>query len=431
MRSIFLFFISLIPALSNGQQTPPPPEPLEYNVDLPTGDQKQPVYFTKDMTINVGTTQIGFYGFFKADYLGQTRIAGTTADVRLSNVPLNTNLADKKMESLLDARTSRLGFKVEDSVHGVKMKGAVEGDFFTTIDGTAIVSNSRLFRLRLAYATAELPSHFFFLTGQYYTLPMHYPEIDMPTRVNIVYYPAGALNSRQPQFRLGYKQYFSENQLLQYEANAEFQGYNTTGFVTPKGGDTAQGAEQKWPLFTAKVSWLSEMFKWNIALSGTEAYAIINSQGTRLHTPVWGVTSTAAFYWKNLILWATGHHYLGLTGLSSGYLNQLALINHDTELKALKANGGTVALRYDFLKKQLWTDVMYGVEKGSEIRGSPLFSGSATKQIEDFRINLIGAFWKHWQVGLEYERTYVIAYDGTTGLDNMVHLAVWYIFGQP
>jgi hypothetical protein len=430
----YFFFLFLLPLAAHGQEagdeTPSPPL-LQYDVDLPTGDQPQPIYFTKDMTIRIGTTQIGFYGFFKADYLGQTRIAGTTADVRLNNVPLDTDRADKKTESLLDARASRLGFKVEDSVEGIKMKGAVDGDFFTTIDGTAIVSNSRLFRLRLAYAAAELPSHFFFLTGQYYTLPMHYPEIDMPTRVNITYYPAGAVNSRQPQFRVGYKQYFGERRLLQYEANAELQGYNTIGTVTPKEGDTAQGAEQKWPLFSAKISWLSDLFKWNIAFSGTEAYAITNNLGTRLHTPVWGITSTAALSWKNLILWASGHHYVGLTGLSSGYLHQLALINQNTELKGIKANGGSIALRYDFLEKSLWTDAMYGMEQGSEIPGSPLFTGTATKKIEDFRINLVGAFWKHWQIGLEYERTYITAYDGTTGLDNMVHLAVWYIFGQP
>lgn len=409
--------------------------PVQYNVDLPTGDQRQPIYFTKDMTFNIGTAQIGFYGFIKFDYLAQTRIAGSvgsgaTADVILNNVPLDSDSADKHMESLLDARSSRLGIKIEDNYKGIAMKGAVETDF-STPDGSAIQSNSRVLRIRLAYATAELPSHFFFLVGQYYALPMHYPEIDMPTRVNVLHYPAGVIDARQPQARVGYKQYFSDTSLLQYEANAELQGYNTTGTVTAKGGDTAQAAEQKWPLFNAKAAWLSKMFKIEAAFSGTQAYAITNAAGNRVHTPVWGVTGSGSFTWEDLILWGTIHHFVGLTGLSSNYLSQMTLIDSNTRLKAAKANGGSIALRYDFIKKALWTDIMYGFEYCYEIPGTTLFSGSALKRIDDFRANLVGAFWKHWQIGAEYERTYVEAFNGVSGYDNMYHLGVWYVFGQP
>lgn len=405
--------------------------PVQYNVDLPTGyDQRQPIYFTKDMTFNIGTTQIGFYGFIKFDYLGETRITGDTADILLNRVPLNTDKADRRTQSILDARSSRLGLKIEDSFKGIKMKGAVEGDF-STPDGNSIQSNSRVFRIRLAYATAELPSHFFFLVGQYYGILMHYPEIDMPTRVNVLHYPAGVVDCRQPQARLGYKQYFSDKSLLQYEVGAETQGYNTVGTVTPEGGDIAQACEQKWPLFNAKVSWLSDSLKLDVAGAGTRAYVITDSLGTRLHTPVWGVISNGSYTWKDLILWGTIHHWMGLTGLSSNYFNQVTLINHSTQLEAVRANGGAVALRYDFMTKKLWTDVMYGVEHCKQIEGSSQFSGTALKKIEDFRANLVGAFWKHWQIGIEYERTYVEAFNGTSGCDNMVHLGVWYVFGQP
>lgn len=403
----------------------------EYNVILPTGpDQPQPIYFTKDMTFSIGNSKIGFYGFIKLDVTSETRITGNTADVRLDFTPLNSDKSEKRSQTLVDARDSRLGLKIEDAVSGVLMKGAVEADFFTN-DGDVITSSSRHLRLRLAYAAAELPSHFFFLAGQYYTLPMHYPEIDMPTRINSIFYPPGCVNSRQPQIRWGYRQYFSERKLLQYEMNGEAQGYNTTGIFTEKGADTAQGSIQKYPLFNAKVTWISEMFKWNVVFSGTKAYVIANELGHRLDTPIWGVTSTAAFYWGNLVLWATGHHYVGLTGLSSNYFPQIALIDADTVLKAFNSNSWAVALRYDFIKKRLWTDVMYGLERGDQITGSSLFSGTALKRIEDFRANLVGAFWKHWQIGIEYERTYVKTFNHLSGLNNQVHLGIFYIWGQP
>jgi hypothetical protein len=109
----------------------------------------------------------------------------------------------------------------------------------------------------------------------------------------------------------------------------------------------------------------------------------------------------------------------------------MALINHGTELEAAKANGGAIALRYDFIKKSLWADIMYGVEHVNEIPESSFFTGTSLKKIEDFRVNLVGAFWKHWQIGLEYERVHVEAFNDTPGCDNMFHLGVWYIFGQP
>lgn len=405
--------------------------PLQYNIDLPTGDQRQAVYFTKDLTFKVGTTEIGFYGFFKGDLLSETRITGNTANVRPSLVPFNNDLPDKHTQTLFDARDSRIGIKIEDTFNSIKMKGAIEFDFFTT-DGDAIQNDSRHARIRVAYATAELPSHFFFLTGQYYTLAMHYPEIDMPTRVNLINFPAGVVNSRQPQYRVGYKQYFSPTRLLQFEFNGELQGYNTTGIVTAKGGDTAQGGIQKWPLFTAKIMWLSKMFKWSIAASRGEAYVITSSTlGTRLHTPVWGAISTASFTWQNLLLWGTVHHWVGLTGLTSNYLSQLTLINSNRTLRALKANGWCAALRYDFLPRVLWVDALYGTEYGDQINGSTTFSGASLRKLKDLRVNIIGAFWKHWQIGAEWERNWVEAFNGNPGRVDMVHIGVWYVFGQP
>lgn len=425
MKCLLLFLVCICSSSLTAQDSADD----QYNILLPTSTQRQPIYFTKDMTLEIGTTELGFYGFIKADFLSETRITGNTADVVLNTIPLNSDLADRKTQSLLDARSSRLGMKIEDKSGLNLMKGAIEGDFYTNT-GSAIVSNSRTFRLRLAYASAETPSHFFFLAGQYYGLAMHYPEIDMPTRVNILHYPAGVVDNRQPQFRLGYKQYFSSTRLLQYEWNAETQGYNTTGIVTPQGGDTAQASLQKWPLFNAKISWITPSIKWQICFSGTRAYAITNLSGNRVNTPVWGVLSSCSYTWNDLIVWGTLHHLVGLSGFTSGYLDQLTLVNQNTQLKALPVNGGALALRYDFIKNHLWTDLMYGVERGIEIPHS-IFTGTSYRRIEDFRVNLIGSFWKHWQIGLEYERTAVQAYNGLSGLDQMIHLAVWYIFGQP
>lgn len=403
-----------------------------YTLDKPYGEQPQEIYFTKDMTIKLGTTEIGFYGFFLADYMTETRITGDTADIRLSAVPLNTDHPDRHTQTLLDARSTRLGFKVEDQINGVKIKGAVETDFFTS-DGDAINSNGRVLRMRLAYGTAELPSHFFFLAGQYYAIPMPSPEMDMPTFININFYPAGSVKARVPQFRAGYKQYVSDIGILQYEGGVELQGYNQIGYPTSEGGLISQASEQIWPLAAAKISWLNDTFKWDISGAGTEASCVADSFGTRVTTPVWGIVSSGSFTWKNLLLWGTIHHWSALSGLSQAYLDQLALISlpgGTFKLRAHRVNGGTIALRYDFIKSKLWVDGFYGIEQGVEIPGSQ-FSGDAIKRIDDVRVNIIGAFWNRFQIGLQWERIGVKAYNGTPGLSQSGHLAVWYFFGQP
>lgn len=392
----------------------------------------QPVYYTPDLVFNLGTTKIGFYGFIKADYITETRITGNTTDVAPNTVPLDTDLADRHTQTLLDARSSRLGIKVEDTSNDVSMCGGLEFDFYTTssdnIYGNAVSTNGRLCRLRLAYALGETPSHFRFLVGQYSALPMQDPEIPMPTRVNLIHYPVGAVDSRQPQFRLGYKHPLNDMAHLQYEVNAEAQGYTIApAYVTPEGGSTTQASEQKWPLFNAKIAYLSQPFNLEVAGSVSRAYAITDVLGNRLDAAVWGIITNASLHWKNLTLWGTLHHWVGLTGLTSGYFNQMAIVNN--QLLPAKANGGAIALRWDFIKSKLWTDIMYGTERCNHISNSANFSGTNPKNMNDFRINLIGVLLKRWNIGIEYERNKVETFDENLGTDHIIHIGVWYAFG--
>lgn len=378
-------------------------------------------------SFKTGTTEINLYGFIKLEGLWVNRLTGNFPEVFPQNVPLNEDRADRHSQTIIDARSSRIGINVNDVVYGIKMKGVIEGDFFDA-GGDALVFNSRFFRLRLAYAKAEMPNGFFLLAGQFWTLPAHNPDIEMPMYLNTQLAPVGVAYARQPQLRLGYKHQVSELGIIQFEGSVEKHGFNDLGFLTPTGTEPIQGGEEPWPLFAGKISWLSDKFKWSVDGAISQTRYIPDITGRSLKKTIWAVSAIAKYKVDRLALWGTINYNVGLSSMFMGYFNNVA-IDRFSHLFAFKSNGGCVAARWDWIDNVLFSDVVYGIQQGQKIANTILFSGNALKSLQDFRINLFYKFWETWQAGIEYQSIYVKSFNGKKGQANDIHCAIWYNFG--
>lgn len=371
--------------------------------------------------------QVGMYGFVKLDVLQVNRLTGNFPEIFPFNVPLSNNPADHHSQTILDARNSRFGVLATDELWGIKMRGAIEGDFFDAA-GDAISFNSREFRLRLAYAKAEIPNGVFFVFGQYWTLIMNIPDIEAPWTVNTNVTPVGESIARQPQARFGYKHTVCGLGDIQLEGSAEKHAFNDLGFTTPSGSDPAQGCEQRWPLLAVKASWLSEKFKCSLGAAGTQCNYVLNDAGTLLNQYVWTIIGIASYKWNHLTLWGTANHTVGLNSLYSGFFANMALTRANRFLP-FKSNGGAAALRYDWIDSVLFSDVIYGIQIGERIPHFR-FTGDGLKTMKDFHLNIFYRFWEKWLVGLEYQAIFVKAFNGKTGNANAIHFGAWYTFGD-
>lgn len=369
--------------------------------------------------------EIDVYGFVKVDLLTADRIVGNLGEIFPPLVPLDDDCADLHSQTIIDARSSRIGVKATDEICDIKMKGVIEGDFFT-VDGDARAFNGRHFRLRLAYAKAEDPSGFFLLAGQYWTLPMGDPEIPSLPNANSNITPVGTPISRQPQIRVGYKKKIDDTSSILLEASIEKHAFNRLGFLTITGGDTAQGTEQRFPLLAGKITWLMNALKWNVSFAGTESEVIFDSKGHKRDRYVWLAVTTASYKWNCLTLYATLHRTHGLNRIFSSFLFDLVL-DDAFHLHCLDATGGTVGLRLDFIENILWTDIIYGWDFASN---KSIIFDETRKKYQDFRLNVFYKFWEHWQLALEYQKVLVETYNKKHGSVNAIHLGIWYFFGE-
>lgn len=395
-------------------------EPAQYQYCEPTKGFLDPFKF--------GSTEISLYGFVKFETLWVNRLTGSFPEILQQNVPLNKDKADRHSQTILDARSSRLGVKIIDEICGVKMKGVIEGDFFNTL-GDALVFNSRYFRIRLAYAKAETPSGFFLLAGQFWTLPCHIPDIEAPWYVNTQIAPVGVAFARQPQLRLGYKREIDNCGEFKLEASIEKHAFNNLGFIPPSDSEPVQGCQMPWPLFAGKVSWLGDQFKCSLDGAISQARFILNSEGDKRKKNVWAVSAIAKYKISRLTLWGTINHNVGLASMFEGYFNNMAL-SRTNHLLAFRSSGGCAAVRWDWIDDVLFSDVLWSIQQGHE-REFTAFSGDTIRRFRELRVNLFYRFWETWQTGIEYQSVYVKSFNGNKGNANAVHLAIWYNFGQP
>lgn len=377
-------------------------------------------------------SKIDFYGFIRGEVLFENRInkyiTGDQPDIFPRGVPYDDEKKFIHSESIWDARNSRLGVIASDKYCNCDMKAVIEGDFETE-DGNGIVTNSRHFRIRHAYARGDHSSGFLLLVGQYWSLIHYNPEIPSPDFVSNTT-PVGAAFSRQPQFRIGYKHHVKQLKGdIQLEVDVEKHAFNDVTPPLAPNIESQQGCFQHLPIFITKLSWLQENFKSHIAAAGAQSITIFDDiAGKATDQGVWIVEACASYRWKNFLLWGTVHHTHGLNRFFSGNFIDMT-ISPSGHLYPVTSNGGCVGLRWDWIKDILWFDVLYGWDVAQKINKTG-FNGDFQKSYEDIHVNAFYNFWKHWQLELEYQRVNVRAFNHQKGHTDGIRFAVLYFFGE-
>jgi len=112
-------------------------------------------------------------GFADGGFAWRSTNTNSSLSTPAGNIPLEGTLNSHFTETRFDARNSRLGIRVVGNPNdNVKLTGYFLGDFYGTADPATNAGqvNSWLFRIREAYAMAELKNGFAVAGGQFYSL---------------------------------------------------------------------------------------------------------------------------------------------------------------------------------------------------------------------------------------------------------------------
>ncbi len=359
--------------------------------------------------------KVGVSGYIKLDIQYGDKNTGSFPSPAPGDTPLDGDAEKDNGQTIIDARQSRLRATFSDEVMGVKISGRLEGDFFTG-DGTALTSNSRHFRLRHAYVRGDHPSGFFLQAGQYWSLLMNI-ETAQPELVDFNG-PAGQLFSRQPQLIVGYKLPVAGGQ-LEVAANVEKHSTPDLGAAAV---NEAQGSGQDVPLFTGKVSWASKVFQIEAALAFADNKVTLTG-GRRASETAWLGQVSAQVNFGPVSVFGHYHHSDGLNRLASGDFPTAFLVG--SRLENVESDGWFAGVTYR-LTKNTSVNAVYGYAKADEIPGA--FTGTSLETHQSIHVNVIHRFWERWQVGLEYKRFDVDAFNGRSGDVNFINGAIWYFF---
>jgi hypothetical protein len=374
----------------------------------------------------VGNLKVDIYGYTKLDVQYNSKNTGSLPSPPPNFVPFNGDKANSHGELVLDARESRFGIKANDQYKYVSMLGVVEVDFFT-IDGNAIVNNGRAPRLRLAYGRGDLNNGFFVLGGQNWTLFMN----DQMGQPNLIDFngPVGAISSREPQLRVGYKKEISPKiGTFMAQASFEKQAVNVvpSGFVDPAIlADPSQGSGQNFPLVVAKLSWMQKYFQMEIAGAGAQCDIVLNETGRQTKKDVWAAQATMQLNVNKLTLYTSANHLVGLSRLDAADFIDGVITSHN-HFKPVHSDAWYLGGAWAFTP-QLSINTVYGWNRALEIPGTAI-SGDAQNKYTSFHINVIQQFWTRWQTGLEFEQLNSHTFNGQRGKVNILHTAVYYFF---
>ncbi len=361
--------------------------------------------------------KVGVGGFIRLDVLSSDKLFGASPTPNVRNTPLDTDKEKDNRETVLDARQSRLRVTFSDSALGVNFSGLVEADF-SSADGNATVSNSRHFQLRHAFARADHPSGFFLLAGQTWSLFDNIISVPPPS---VFESQAARLVARQPQLRVGYRMPLEPKMgNLLFEAEVEKHSLENLGSTAV---DESQGSGQDIPLFVGKVSWSHPVFEAEAA-GAAGSNRVILDKGDDSRETVWGVQVSVGVKIGPVRLAGHYERLNGLQRLSGGRLPSAFLVG--TRVENVESDGWYAGLTYDLTKATSF-NVLWGWEKADEI-GAAKFTGTRLERHQSIQVNVFHKFWERWQVGLEYKRFDVEAFDGTKGDANVVHGALWYFF---
>jgi hypothetical protein len=306
-------------------------------------------------------------------------------------------------------------------VGGVKMSGAVEGDF-NTGDGNALTSNSRHFRLRLAYARADHPSGFFLLAGQYTTLSNN-EDIGFLGKyaANDVNGPTGSRNgARQPQLRVGWKTPLGPGQNLTLEAGIEKHSVANLGSASVA---EDQGEGQTTPLFGGRVTFNHPVVR--IQAGAVVANnTVILTGGSDESDGAWMVFGSTEIMFPPVTLFANLYTQKGLGRLLGGAGDFATAFLVSSKVENVESDGFAAGVKFQ-LTPQTQIDAIYGWQKADS---NPGFAVTALETLRTMEINIKHSFWKSWRAAFAVMRNDVEAFNGTDGDNTMVATFLQYFF---
>ena len=413
-KKFLLIFIFLIPCFLHAE--PVKPEPIEAKPIEDAPEDAEPV--KADYSVKV-------YGYIKLDVEYFDKNVGSAPSPPPTFTPLSTDKSAQHGELIIDARETRVGVETSRDFNDIKIAAVVEGDFFTNT-GSALTENGRGFRLRLAYGRAFFPSNFSFMAGQYWSLLMN-SSLAQPILIDFNG-PVGALFAREPQFRVAYlKDLCNDWGSLHLQADIEKHSSSEAGHTNSAYfRSTAQGSEQKLPLFVGKISWLNKPLSLEVGGCGTQTTVTKNTYGSQLKKGVWGAQFTVQ--WKllhKLALYGSARYLVGLSRLSNGdFLD--AVINDFNRLCPVRSLGWYAGFNWVF-REHTSLNGVYGWEKASRIPNST-FSGNTKGFFQSIHFNCIHEFLEHWKAGIEYQRFETKTFNGIHGHVDMLHFGIYYFF---
>ena len=333
----------------------------------------------------------------------------------VGDVPLEGDAERNRPMLLLDARQSRFSFNASDTLAEVEMKARIECDFYTG-GGSALSTNSRLPRLRHAYMRGSHSSGLFLLAGQTESLLVN--QSAQPEVVDFTG-AAGQIFAREPQLRVGYRREIGETfGSLLFEADIE---KNSTNDLGTDRINEAQGQGQRFPVYTGKISWIHPRFQ----LEGGFAAArtdVVFEGGRRATAKTFAVAASGQLNLGPVTLFGHYHHVDGQSRLAYGDFPTAFTVG--TSIANVKSDGWYAGASWQ-IAQTTGVNTIFGWHKAGEIEGTE-FTGDALGLHQSIHANVIQKFWERWQVGLEYRRYDVEAFNGRKGHVNGALAAVWF-----
>ncbi|MGH9436596.1 MAG: hypothetical protein ACRD22_01555 [Terriglobia bacterium] len=160
------------------------------------------------ISIAVGNARLTPFGFVDATLFGRSTNTGSGIGTNFGGIPYSNSAAGSLSEINFSGQNSRLGLRVDSTVHGAKVLGYFEADFLGSQPGNAFVtSNSNTFRMRNVFVDLR-KGRFEVLGGQDWSLATPNRNGLSPLPSDIFYtqnmdtnYQAGLVWARQTQFR--------------------------------------------------------------------------------------------------------------------------------------------------------------------------------------------------------------------------------------
>lgn len=162
--------------------------------------------------IHIGSTTFTPLGFIDATYFWRSSNVGSGIGTNFFGVPYSNTVAGRLPETNFSAQNSRLGFRVDSTVHGAKVLGYLEADFLFNNNANSyqVTSNSAGLRLRNYFVDVQ-KGKFELLGGQDWSMLTPNRKGLSPIPSDIFYtqnmdtnYQLGLTWTRAPQFRFIY-----------------------------------------------------------------------------------------------------------------------------------------------------------------------------------------------------------------------------------